>query len=223
MKINKIGKGGFGDVFLYLLDGVDDESHRFAVKFIDFNKAKTDELRRASLMKGILAENFILTKLKHENIVNGYFYHLVELRNTEYFFCHFMEFCNGETLEKLLQEKKEKNKFLKEEEILKMFTDILKGIQYAQFFFRIKKPIFFHKKLKQKGEGHIMHRDLKPDNFFFHTTKDGRRILKIGDFGLAKVYLQETNPIVIFFFWKIIKLSIIRSQQIQIKMINLLR
>ena len=181
-EVTRIGKGGFGEVFLYLLDGVEAESHQFAVKFIDFNKAKSNEEHRASLMKGILAENFILTKLKHENIVKGYFYHLAKANHTDPF-CHFMEFCNGGTLEKLLNRKKKEGKYLEEKEILAIFTDILKGMQYVQFLF----------KQKQK---HIMHRDLKPDNFFFHITKEGRRIVKVGDFGLSKVYFNQTNPIV---------------------------
>lgn len=37
----------------------------------------------------------------------------------------------------------------------------------------------------------ISHRDLKPQNLLLHTDKDGRNVLKIADFGYAKVFEQQ--------------------------------
>jgi len=40
----------------------------------------------------------------------------------------------------------------------------------------------------------LVHRDLKPEYIFFQTNSDGQKIVKIGDFGLSKTFLQETKP-----------------------------
>ena len=172
----KIGQGGYGAVFLYVLDGVDDDSHKFAVKFIDFNKADDDQKRY--LINSILTESHMLRNLDHENIVKGYFYHKFN-RNKEPVFSSLMEYCNGGTLEKLISDRNRNKEFLSEEEVIDIFRDIVKGMQYAHYLF------------KKQGNKHIIHRDLKPDNIFFHVPINGKRIAKIGDFGIAKVYLQD--------------------------------
>lgn len=44
----------------------------------------------------------------------------------------------------------------------------------------------------------LVHRDLKPDNLFLHGPADGKRLLKLLDFGLARVMSPdfETGPVV---------------------------
>jgi len=59
-----------------------------------------------------------------------------------------------------------------EDEAMRYFTMILIGLDY----------------LHSKG---IVHRDLKPANILIDVLPDGRNILKIGDFGISKVDIQE--------------------------------
>ncbi len=66
---------------------------------------------------------------------------------------------------------KNKKKF-DEDEAMHYFTMILIALDY----------------LDSKG---IVHRDLKPANILIDVLPDGVDILKIGDFGISKVDIQE--------------------------------
>ncbi len=39
----------------------------------------------------------------------------------------------------------------------------------------------------------IVHRDLKPDNIFIDKDKNGKEIIKVGDFGISKFTSISTN------------------------------
>ena len=93
-----------------------------------------------------------------------------------------MEYCNGGTLWEYLQKMKRENVFLPESEIIAIFLDILKGIQYIQWFF------------KQKGSNFI-HGNMNLDNIFFHNTSDGKKIVKIGGFSFGKSYYSGRGVI----------------------------
>ena len=175
----KLGKGGYGQVYKYSLGEENDDNLLFAVKFIEFTK---DENERKKIMNSILSESQLLTELDHENVVKGYFYFKLRLNSIDYF-CHFMEFCNGNTLENYILEKKAKKEYIEEKEIRKIFVEILKGMQYARNFFLSKHSELF------------MHRDLKPDNILFHKLGN-KTFIKIADFGLAKTYFKSQKPVV---------------------------
>ena len=178
-EIKRIGKGGYGEVFLYSYGNIFYENSLFAVKFMEFNTK--NEIIRTNIMRSILGDSLILTGMEHENIVKGYFYFKIRFNSTDYF-CNLMEYCNGETLESYIQEKKKENEFLSENEILIIFLQILKGLQYARNLF-----------ISKKNSELLMHRDLKPENIFIHQVGK-RKIIKIGDFGLAKIFIWKTRP-----------------------------
>jgi eukaryotic-like serine/threonine-protein kinase len=66
----------------------------------------------------------------------------------------------------------DKKKNLTEDEAMRFFTMILIALHYL------------HSK-------NIVHRDLKPANILIDELPGGGKILKIGDFGIAKVDIQE--------------------------------
>ena len=177
-----LGGGSYGQVYLYSLEKNLDENFLFAVKFINFMK-KENETERRFKMNSILSESKLFNGLKHENVVKGYFYFKINIEEIWYF-CNFMEYCNGENLEEYLKKRKAKGEFLQEEEIFDIFLQILKGMHYIYSYFQAK------------GNNELlMHRDLRPDNIFFHYIDKDHRIVKIGDFGLAKKYLKSSKLI----------------------------
>ena len=93
---------------------------------------------------------------------------MLKTSNNFYF---IYEFCNGGTLESLLS----KQGKLSEQSALLIFKQLLEAFQVLNKY-------------------NIMHRDLKPDNIFFHNG-----VIKLGDFGFRKlacsIYtLSSYNP-----------------------------
>lgn len=80
---------------------------------------------------------------------------MLKTQNNFYF---IYEYCNGGTLEGLLR----KHNMLEEKQALLILRQLLEAF-------------------KALNKYNIMHRDLKPDNIFFHNN-----ILKVGDFGFCK-------------------------------------
>jgi serine/threonine protein kinase len=79
------------------------------------------------------------------------------LKTTNNFYFIY-EYCNGGTLEGLLA----KEKKLPEQKALLIFKQLLEAFQILNKY-------------------NIMHRDMKPDNIFFHNG-----VIKLGDFGFCK-------------------------------------
>ena len=98
--------------------------------------------------------------MKHPNIVG-----FIESYITESNKLHIiMDFADDGELSKLIKQNSEKFSYLPENKILEIFTQICLGMKYIH-------------------DLNIIHRDLKPGNIFL--TKKG--VVKIGDFGLAKI------------------------------------
>nr|XP_048272012.1 interferon-induced, double-stranded RNA-activated protein kinase-like isoform X2 [Myodes glareolus] len=155
--IEKIGSGGFGQVFKakHKIDG-----KTYAIKRVKYNKEKA------------VREVKALATLNHVNIVQYHSCWLEEDYNpkkiidgnssrskTQYLFIQ-MEFCDKGTLENWLanEEQKKTDKDL----LLELFEQITTGVDYI------------HSKA-------LIHRDLKPGNIFLVDEKH----IKIGDFGLV--------------------------------------
>ncbi len=82
--------------------------------------------------------------------------------------CIVTQFANGGDFDSLM--KKEKN--FSEEEALYYLTMLLLALEYL------------HSKF-------IVHRDFKPSNILIESYPDGLNILKVGDFGLSKIDLEN--------------------------------
>jgi len=80
---------------------------------------------------------------------------MLKTQNNFYF---VYEYCNGGTLEGMLR----KQNTLDEKSALLIFKQLLEAFQVLNKY-------------------NIMHRDLKPDNIFFHNG-----VVKVGDFGFCK-------------------------------------
>jgi len=98
--------------------------------------------------------------IKHPNVVEVYDYGLTP--DGRPFFV--MEFLGGESLADLL----DRVKVLKTSQVVEIIDQILTGLSRA------------HKR-------NIIHRDLKPENIFLAKTEEGKRVVKILDFGIAKI------------------------------------
>ena len=177
VKKRELGRRGYGIYFLYSLNDVDQKSHEFAVKLIDLD-VQQDSFRE-QLINSILAESKISMKFKHQNIVKNYLF----CKGNQRFVMKLMEFCNSGSLWDYVQQKKKQISFLEESEIKEIFLEILKGIQYIRYYF------------KSRGKSEIfIHRDLKLSTILIHRTVDGKRIIKIGNCQMGKIYIEGSNP-----------------------------
>jgi len=129
------------------------DGSQVVAKMVDVSKASTKERDDAT------KEGRVLASLKHPFIV----------RYRENFtdggwFCILMDYCRGGDLAKQIEIYKKNRQMIEEPQVLRWFTQAMMALKYIH-------------------ERHILHRDLKPGNFFL--SKSGN--LKMGDFGIAKV------------------------------------
>ena len=89
------------------------------------------------------------------------------------YYCIIMEYCENGDLRSWINEKKSLNKLFNLELIYYWINEIINGIYYL------------HNKHR------IIHRDIKPNNIFL--TKKAR--IKIGDFGISRVFDDESKSI----------------------------
>jgi tRNA A-37 threonylcarbamoyl transferase component Bud32 len=143
--ISKIGEGGMGVV--YLAEHIT-LKNRFAVKCLTASLTEDSGFRGRFYQEAV---NHAL--LDHQNIVKA----------TDFFeeggqFFFVMEYVSGQSLNELIK----KAGHLSEEEALRIFKDILRGLNFAH----------------SKG---VIHRDIKPSNVI--VDESGRA--RITDFGIA--------------------------------------
>lgn len=122
-------------------------------KMVDVSKASRKELQDAE------KEGRLLADLKHPYIVR-----YRENFTENGWLCILMDFCEGGDLTKQIENARKRKQPIAEDQVLKWFTQAILALKYIH-------------------EKHILHRDLKPQNFFL--SKNG--VLKMGDFGIAKV------------------------------------
>ena len=167
-KIKRLGRGGFGDVFL----GIDEISKQnVALKKIRV------KITREGLDMYAINEIKQLSEINHENIEKFYGVFLKEKSypnspQTVFLSLEYLPF----NLIDLINHKKQANK--------ENYRFSLSDIKYTMKSW-LKSLEYLHK------NGYL-HRDVKPDNVMY--TADG--VLKLIDFGLSCDYPSETGPMI---------------------------
>lgn len=166
--LKQLGQGGFGAVYLARHHQTAEEvALKVLLPQVAHNQTFVEMFRRE-------VEN---TKaLKHPN--------LVKFRDYGYsdsLFFFTLDYCDGGSVADLIQKR---HGPLSVDEAMPIILQALDGLAYAHYA-----PIPNVKQGDDSlGEGRgLVHRDLKPANLFL-TTVDGKRITKIGDYGLAKAF-----------------------------------
>ena len=158
-----IGKGCYGEVFLTSKQG---SKEKYATKRIDKKKVGDQGSK-----KYLINEIDILEKVKHPNIIK-----LCDKQETLQYYFLIMEYCNGGTLLRCLEEYKKMHKRAFDEEIVQHFMkQILQALYYLH-------------------EKNILHRDLKLENILVHYNSEEDRVnkdllnakIKLIDFGFAR-------------------------------------
>jgi eukaryotic-like serine/threonine-protein kinase len=146
-----IGNGGFGLVY----ELRDQEDKRYALKTIV--TAELDEVE----LRALINEGRAATTIRHENVLRVLYFH----DGTQYpQFPPYMlmEYADGGTLQKILNERKARGEQFSPDGLRAMFVQLASG-------------------MKAISE-HLIHRDIKPDNILIVND-----VLKIADFGLSKI------------------------------------
>jgi serine/threonine protein kinase len=161
-----LGSGGFAEVHLADLRGIEGFSKRVALKILhDEASSDLDALGR------FIVEARLLSSLIHPNIVQV---HQLGQFERRYFIA--MEYVPGTNLAALLRRLEERDTQLPTAVCVAIVVAVLEGLHHA------------HEKLDGKGQPlGIVHRDVSPDNVLLST--DGS--VKLTDFGIAK--LTDSN------------------------------
>jgi len=171
--LRELGRGGMGAVYLAQRQSTGDQ---VALKIM-LPQVACDEKARAMFLR----ETTNTRALRHRNVVQ-----LHDAGCSQGTFFLTLEFCNGGSVDKLMEQR---GGVLSIDEGIQIITQVLDGLEYAH---HAEIP---HVRLAngQYGQGHgLVHRDLKPQNIFLEnmsrTSAGGKLVAKVGDYGLAKAF-----------------------------------
>ncbi|KAM6354803.1 serine/threonine-protein kinase Nek2 isoform 1-T1 [Podargus strigoides] len=119
----------------------------------------------------LVSEVNLLRELRHPNIVR-YYDRIVDRSSTTLYIV--MEYCEGGDLASLIGRCTKERHYLEESFVLRVLTQLTLALKECH---------------RRSDGGVTVHRDLKPANVFL----DGKRNVKLGDFGLARILHHDTS------------------------------
>jgi len=164
----RIGQGGMGNI--YLADDQRLEGRQCALKEVEYDRNTPKNLLEEARDQ-FLREATVLARLDHPNLpkVSDFF----SISQRDYL---VMDFVPGKDLRTIIQETRQRNSFLPEEEVLDWANQLMNALMYL------------HKQIPP-----LVHRDIKPSNL--KITPDG--LLKLVDFGLVKILAPDELTVTI--------------------------
>ncbi len=164
----RIGQGGMGNI--YLADDLRLEGRQCALKEVEHDLTLPAKLIKEARQQ-FLQEATVLARLDHPNLpkVSDYF----SVGSRDYL---VMDYIPGKDLRTLMLDAKQKNTFLKEEDVISWAYQLADALTYL------------HSQIPP-----LVHRDVKPSNL--KTTPAG--VLKLVDFGLVKALVPDEMTITV--------------------------
>jgi eukaryotic-like serine/threonine-protein kinase len=153
-----IGQGGMGSI--YLADDLRLEGRQCALKEVEHDRSLSDELLKQA-REQFFREATVLARLDHPNLpkVSDFF----SSGGRDYL---VMDYIPGKDLRAMMNEARQKDKFLPENSVLGWANQLADALTYMH-----------------SQQPPIVHRDIKPSNL--KVTPSG--LLKLVDFGLVKI------------------------------------
>ncbi|CAO3614863.1 unnamed protein product [Cunninghamella echinulata] len=165
-----LGVGAFSKVYLAERHQANHPVHLFAIKTIN----KLGMFNNPRVRSSIEREVGILKLVDHPQIV-----HIEATMETEHSLCIILEYAEGVELfdfvQDLYQQRQKKQEKVDEKLIKGIFLQLVQVVKWL------------HKH-------NIVHRDLKLENIMIHMNKQHQPILKVTDFGLARV-IDPDSPL----------------------------
>jgi serine/threonine protein kinase len=158
----RIGQGGMGNI--YLADDLRLEGRQCALKEVEYDRSTPENLLKEA-REQFLREATVLARLDHPNLpkVSDFF----SIGQRDYL---VMDFVPGNDLRTIMQEARQQNSFLLEDDVLNWANQLIDALAYL------------HKQTPP-----LVHRDIKPGNL--KITPNG--LLKLVDFGLVKILAPD--------------------------------
>ena len=153
-----IGSGSFGLVYKIQKK---ESKEIFALKTLQTPFADQ------KILKAFLNEGSLAISVSHNNVVKYHYFH--DGSQYEDFPVYIiMDYADGGTLKKIIDEKRQQSEFFTNDELKAYFIQLIDGMEAIN--------------------QHLVHRDIKPDNILISESR-----LKITDFGLSKIVEASTR------------------------------
>ena len=158
--IERIAAGGMAEVFLARQEGPEGFRRSVAVKVVHPDQDDPD------LLRALIDEARLSAQLSHPNVVQ-----VIELGELDDSFYLVMEFLDGWPVDQLLKLARQAGEGAPLDAVVDLGQQLLDALGYA------------HHARDDRGQAmEVVHRDIKPSNLIV----DGRGLLKVVDFGIAR-------------------------------------